>query len=159
MIDRVWKSSAIAAVALAFASTAAYADGHEVCGIDLTEATPSAAVSGQIKSVGFMVGLRWGNGVLTLSNGEQRHFAILGGKLLETGVAKNVFTGEVYNLNNVADFEGTYYGASTKISIIKSKGEAIANNSNCVVVKIRTVGHGLQLSAPAPGGVEVSFTD
>ncbi len=99
------------------------------------------------------------NGKLKLSSGEQRHFAIIGGKLLETGVAKNVFTGEVYNLNNVADFEGTYFGASTKISIIKSKGEAIANNSKCVVVKIRSVGHGLQLSAPAPGGVEVSFTD
>ena len=159
MIDRLWKSSTIAVFALAIASSAAHADGHMVCGIDLTEATPSAAVSGEVKSVGFMIGVRWGNGVLTLSNGEQRHFAILGGKILETGVAKNVFTGEVYNLNNVADFEGTYVGASTKISIIKSKGEAIVNNGNCVVVKIRSVGHGLQLSAPAPGGVEVSFTD
>ncbi len=159
MIDRVWKSSAIGAFALAIASTAAYADGHEVCGIDLTEATPSAAVSGQVKSVGFMIGLRWGNGVLTLSNGEQRKFSILGGKVLETGVAKNVFTGEVYNLKNVADFEGTYFGASKKISIIKSRGEAIANNSSCVVVKIRSVGYGLQQSAPAPGGVEGSFTD
>ena len=159
MIDRVWMSLAIGAFALAIASTAAYADGHEVCGIDLTEATPSAAISGEVKSVGFLVGVRWGNGVLTLSNGEKRKFSILGGKILETGVAKNVFTGEVYNLINVADFEGTYFGASRKISIIKSKGEAIANNSSCVVVKIRSVGQGLQMSAPAPGGVEISFID
>ncbi len=159
MIDRVWKSLIIGAFALAIASTGAHADGHKVCGIDLTEATPSAVVSGEVKTVGFIAGLRWGNGVLTLSNGQQRKFSILGGKVLETGVAKNVFTGEVYNLLNVADFEGTYFGASQKISIIKSKGEAIANNSSCVVVKIRTVGYGLQLSAPAPGGVEVSFID
>lgn len=62
-------------------------------------------------------------------------------------------------MNDASDFEGTYYGASQRISIIKSKGEAILNNSNCVVVKIRAVGSGLQLSAPAPGAVEVSFTE
>ena len=94
-----------------------------------------------------------------MSNGTQRKFNILGAKILETGVAKNVFSGEVYNLLNVADFEGTYFGASKKISIIKSKGEAIANNSRCVVIKIRSVGYGLQMSAPAPGGVSVSFID
>ena len=114
MFDRVWNSIAIGLFALAIVSTAAYADEHEACGIDLTEATPSAVISGQIKTVGFMVGVRWGNGVLTLSDGEKRTFSIIGGKLLETGVAKNVFSGEVYNLNKVADFEGTYFGAGRK---------------------------------------------
>ncbi len=159
MIDRMWKSSVFGALALVVANTAAYADGHEVCGINLNDAAPSASVTGEVKSVGFLVGVRWGNGVLTLQNGEQRRFGILGGKVLETGVAKNVFSGEVYNLKDVSHFEGTYFGASQKISIIKSKGEAIVNNSNCVVVRIRAVGSGLQLSAPAPGGVEVTFTD
>jgi hypothetical protein len=159
MIDRFCKSAAIAALALGIASTAALADGHEVCGIDLTEAVPSATVTGEVKSVGFLVGVRWGNGVLTLHDGEKRRFHILGGKVLETGAAKNVFSGEVYNLKDVADFEGVYYGASQKISIIKSKGEAISNNSNCVVIKIRAVGSGLQLSAPAPGAVEITFID
>ena len=159
MIDRMWKSTAIGAFALAIASTTAFADQHELCGLDLTEATPSAVVSGEVKTVGWLVGVRWGNGVLTMSDGEERNFSILGGKILETGVAKNVFTGEVYNLNNVADFEGTYIGASTKISIIKSSGEGIVNNGNCVVVKFRAVGYGLQLSGPAPGGAEISFTD
>lgn len=159
MIDRMWKGAAIGAFALAITTATAYADEHELCRVDLATAAPSAVVSGKVKSVGFMVGLRWGNGVLTLSNGEQRRFSILGGKILETGIAANVFTGEVYNLNNVDDFEGTYWGASQKISIVKSRGEAIANNSRCVVVRIRAVGHGLQLSAPAPSGVEISFTD
>ena len=159
MIDRVWKISAIGALALVISGTAAYADGHEVCGIDLSEANPSATVSGQVKSVGFMAGVRWGSGVLTLGNGTKRNFSILGGKVLETGIAKNVFSGEVYNLNDAAHFEGRYFGASQRISIIKSKGEAILKNRNCVVVKIRAVGSGLQLSAPAPGAVEVRFTD
>ena len=72
------ESLAVGAFALAIASTAAYADGHDVCGIDLTETTPSAVISGQVKTVGYIVGLRWGNGVLTLSNGERRKFSILG---------------------------------------------------------------------------------
>ncbi len=49
--------------------------------------------------------------------------------------------------------------ANVGISIVKSVGEGIANNAKCVVVKYRAVGAGLQLSAPAPGGVEVHFID
>jgi hypothetical protein len=159
MIDSIWKSMAIGAFALTTASTTALADEHELCGVDLTEANPSAVVSGEVTSVGFMVGVRWGSGTLKLTNGKERDFRILGAKLLETGAAKNVFTGEVYNLEDVNDFEGAYFGASHKISILKSAGEGIVNNSNCVVVKFRMVGMGLQVSGPAPGGVEVSFTD
>ena len=159
MTNTWWKALAIGAAAIAISSSAVLADQHEACGIDLTEATPDGVISGEVKSVGYLVGLRWGNGVLTLSNGERHRFSILGAKLLETGVAKNVISGEVYNLNSLADFEGTYFGAAKKISIVKSKGEAVANNKQCVVVKLRSVGHGLQLSGPAPGGVEISLFD
>ena len=138
----------------------AYASEHETCGVDIENATPSGTVTGSVKTIGFMVSARWGNGVLTLANGEQRTFHVIGAKALETGIAKNDFVGEVYNLKNTDDFEGTYYGASTNINLGPlGKGEAVANNARCVVVKLRMSGTGLKVSGPAPGGVEVSFND
>ena len=150
----------VVAVALALtANVGAHASQHELCGVDLTDANPSAVITAKVSSIGFLVGVRWGTGILTMANGGQRKFRILGAKVLETGAAKSVIDGEVYNLHSVDDFEGTYLGASQKISIVKSAGEGIANNAKCVVVKYRAVGAGLQLSAPAPGGVEVHYID
>ena len=97
--------------------------------------------------------------MVTLKDGTEKKFKVLGLKVLETGLAANDFEGEIYNLKELKDFEGTYYGASTKISVIASKGEGVVNNKRCVVVKLRYTGNGVQLSAPAPGGVEVSFTN
>ncbi len=82
---------------------------------------------------------------------------MLGRSPLETGVAAAEFEGEVYNLSNVEDFEGTYWGASTKLTAVKGKGELQTNNSNCVFIRARSTGGGLQLSAPAPEGLAIKF--
>ncbi len=147
------------AALVTMASNAALAEDHEGCDINAENMPIDAMVTGQVKSIGFLVGARWGSGELRMSNGESRRFQILGLKALETGAATNNFTGEVYNLRSIDDFEGTYYGAATKISLVRSKGEAVVNNGKCVIVKVRMDGRGLQVSGPAPGGVEVSFTD
>lgn len=160
MRRRILKTAATAIAALGLGINVASASEHETCGVDISTAQPAGTVTGSVKTIGFMVSARWGDGVLTLANGEQRRFKVVGAKALETGVAENDFTGEVFNLQNVDDFEGTYYGASTNINIGSlGKGEAIANNKRCVVVKLRMSGTGLKVSGPAPGGVEVSFID
>jgi hypothetical protein len=138
---------------------AALAEQHEGCDPDPAKLEQTGTVKGHMTSIGFIAGARWGDGVLSLQDGTARKFKILGLKVVETGVAANDFEGEVYNLKAAQDFEGTYFGASTKLSVIASKGEGVVNNKRCVVVKVRYSGSGVQLSAPAPGGVEVSFTD
>ncbi len=159
MFKRLTAALLLSGMVFAVPPVTALADQHELCGIDLTNAHADAAITGEVAMVGFVVGVRWGTGELILNNGERRAFQIIGGKALETGVSENVITGEVYNLKDINDFEGLYYGASAKITIAKGEGEAVVNNSNCVVVKARAVGHGLQLSAPGPSGVEVRFID
>lgn len=159
MLRNIIVRAACVAALVTMASNAALADAHEGCELNTENMPVDAMVTGQVKSIGFMVGARWGSGELRMSNGESRHFQILGVKALETGAAINNFTGEVYNLRSVDDFEGTFYGAAAKISVAKSKGEAVVNNGNCVIVKVRMDGGGLQVSGPAPGGVAVSFTD
>jgi len=147
-------------VALGLGVSPSYASEHELCGVDIENTTPSGTVTGSITTIGFIASARWGNGVLVLESGDHLRFHMVGAKALETGAAKNNFVGEVYNLNNVDDFEGTYWGASKNINLGPlGKGEGIVNNARCVVIKIRMTGTGLKVSGPAPGGVEVSFID
>ncbi len=160
MLTRFLKAAATGIVALGFGIIPAHADEHEGCDVNAENMPVSAKVTGSIKTIGFMVSARWGDGILTLDNGEQRKFHIIGAKALETGVAANDFEGTVYNLKNVADFEGTYYGASKNINLgTLGEGEGSANNARCVIVKFRMTGTGLKISGPAPGGIEVSFID
>lgn len=160
MLTRYLKAAAAGVVALGLGVSPGTASEHELCGVDIENATPSGTVTGSIKTIGFLVSARWGNGVLILENGELFRFHMIGAKALETGVAKNNFVGEVYNLKNIDDFEGTYWGASKNINLgTLGKGEGIVNNARCVVIKFRMTGIGLKVSGPAPGGVEVSFID
>lgn len=138
---------------------AALADGHEGCNTDPEQLQKTGTIKGHVDSVGWLVGARWGNGVLTLTDGTERKFSLFGMKVLETGLAANDFEGDVFNLKSVEDFPGTFYGGSTKLSLLVSKGEGVFNNKRCVVVSVRASGGGLQLSAPGAAGVEVKFTD
>jgi hypothetical protein len=121
--------------------------------------TKSGTIVATAKSIGFMAGIRWGGGEVTLNNGQKFKFKFKGLKVLDTGVAVTDFVGEVYNLKKVEDFIGVYYGAASNLKIIKGKGEVVVNNSKCVVVKAKASGKGLQLSAPAPGGVYVQLAE
>jgi hypothetical protein len=160
MIKQFLTGAIAVTVVLGLGVAPTHATEHETCGVDVENATPAGKVTGSVKTIGWLVGARWGNGVLTLDNGEQRKFHIVGAKALETGVAENEFEGDVFNLNSVEDFEGTFYGAGTGITVGSlGKGEAVVNNARCVVVKLRMTGTGLKFSGPAPGAVEVSFTD
>ncbi len=160
MLTRLLSAAATGVVALGLSLSPAYADEHESCNINAENMPVSANVMGDITTIGFLFSARWGDGVLSLANGEQRRFRLIGAKALETGAAMNDFEGEVYNLKNVNDFEGIYYGASSNINLgTLGKGEGVANNARCVIVKYRMTGAGLKVSGPAPGAVEVSFID
>ncbi len=158
MLKKLLTASAVAISATAFGSLALAQSGEEkAMACDRDNLVQSGTLQFSMTRIGFLLGVRWGEGVLTLNNGEQHSFDVSGAKLLETGIATANFEGEVYNLNKVEDFEGTYFGASTKITVIKGKGELQTNNANCVFIRARSTGGGLQLSAPAPEGLAIKF--
>ena len=158
MLKKLLTASAVAIAATAF-SNMALAQSAEATAkaCDRDNLTQSGTLQFSMTSIGFLVGVRWGEGVLTLNDGFQLSFDVSGAKLLETGIATAKFEGEVYNLTNLEDFEGTYWGASTKITVIKGKGELQTNNANCVFIRARSTGGGLQLSGPAPEGLSIKF--
>lgn len=160
MFRELSKIAAVCIAALGIGSLPTLADEHETCGVDVEKMQPSGKITGSIKTIGWLVGARWDHGVLTLENGEEHKFKVIGAKALETGAAKDTFEGDVYNLKDVKDFPGTFYGASHNINLGPlGKGEAVANNARCVVIKVRMKGEGLKVSGPAPSAVEVSFID
>ena len=109
-------------------------------------------------TVGFLIGVRWGTGTVTFNNGVTRKFEFKGGKVIETGAATVEYAGTVYNLKKIEDFEGTYTGLGTGITIVKGMGGTSLTNLNCVIVNGKaTKSRGLRLSAPAPAGVTVRF--
>ena len=109
-------------------------------------------------SVGFLVGFRWGTGTLTLNNGTKLKFSFRGVKALETGAAEIKATGTVYNLKKPADFEGTYSSMSGGMTLGKELfGFVNIENARGVIISVKSANKGVRLSAPAPGGVRVSF--
>ena len=158
MLKKFLTASAVAIAATAFSNMALAQSAEETAkACDRDNLTQSGTLQFSMTSIGFLVGVRWGEGVLTLNDGFQLSFDVSGAKLLETGIATAKFEGEVYNLTNLEDFEGTYWGASTKITVIKGKGELQTNNANCVFIRARSTGGGLQLSGPAPEGLSIKF--
>ncbi len=158
MLKNLLTASAIAIVVAAFGNVALAQSGEEKAkACDRNNLVQSGTLQFSMTRIGFLLGVRWGEGVLTLNNGEQHSFDVSGAKLLETGISTASFEGEVYNIKSPKDIEGTYYGASTQITLVKGKGELQTNNANCVFIRARSTGGGLQVSAPAPEGLAIKL--
>ncbi len=158
MLKKLLTAFAVAIAVTAFGDMAVAQGGEENAkACDRDNLVQSGTLQFSMTRIGFMLGVRWGEGVLTLNSGEQHNFDVSGAKLLETGISTAKFEGEVYNIRSLEDFEGTYYGASTQITVVKGKGELQTNNANCVFIRARSAGGGLQLSGPAPEGLAIKF--
>ncbi len=150
--------TALTAVVLTFAMLQSAAAAEKDC--PKGDLPVSATIEGRATTVGYIVGVRWGEGTLTLNDGSQHKFTGSGAKLLETGVAEVTFKGNVYNLEKLEDFEGDYAAVSTGLTVIKGiTGGAVLNNDNCVYINVDIESEGVRLSAPAPGGVLIKLED
>lgn len=72
-----------------------------------------------------------------------------------SGAQKVSATGQVYNLNSLADFEGTYTKVSTGFTIIRGTAHAKLTNSDGVVIYVEAKTTGLSSST----GVTELFID
>ena len=149
----------VAVIAAMVFSASSVAQAAEKC--DPTNLVESGTFTGHVQSVGFMVSVHWGDGVLTLNNGETHKFSVVGGKLIETGFGDTYLKGTVYNLHDIKDFEGVYYGAASESAIVKGPkgGFTAKNRSNCVYIHGKSATEGIRLSPPAPGGVQIKLAD
>ena len=150
---------AAAGVLSAVAPIQSHADTQE-CGE--RELVKAGTFEMTVKSAGLIIGARWGSGTATLNSGEKLEFSVEGAKLMDIGGSKRIITGTVYNLDNKADFFGTYLGVGGGLTAITANlaGTSLTNGK-CVVMNGTTKeGSGLQLTAPiGPGGVIIKAAE
>lgn len=112
---------------------------------DAPSAPPSATVTIQETSAAYYGSVASGKGTLNFQ-GQSRSFAIAGVGAGGMGAQKLNATGQVYNLNNISDFEGLYRGASSGLTLIKGKMHAKLTNDAGVVMYLAGETEGLASS-------------
>ena len=117
----------------------------------------SGTISGEGASAAFIIGVRWGSGVLRLNDGQTFPFNVRGLKLIEQGARVMEVEGEVYNLYRLEDFVGNYDGMTPGTVPIKNEGDIVLRNSRCVLIVARHKSAGVSLSPPTPEGLTFQF--
>ena len=79
--------------------------------------TPSGTIRITLNSASAGVGASWGQASL-LFQGKAHRFRVSGLKVLSVGVRRIALRGDVYNLNNVRDFAGTFRNAPPGLTFI-----------------------------------------
>jgi hypothetical protein len=127
-----------------------------------TQAAEQQTPSGQVYFSGAQFGLILqigsGGGQLVYKGGNYP-FDMSGLKIgANIGPAKTTAVGEVYNLNKLSDFEGTYSGTSASITPIIGGGGIWLENEKGVKMYIKTEKVGLEMTLSA-GGATLTFWD
>ena len=99
---------------------------------------PSGKVSIESNSIALAVGVNWGEGLLTFKRKGQM-FSVDGLTLVDVGIAKATAGGEVYNLTDVSQFEGTYLPSEAGFALAGGMGGISMRNNKGVVLHLRAV--------------------
>jgi len=113
-------------------------------------ATPSGKVTIQSTAIAAGVGVTWGDGTLSFK-GKNYPFSIDGLTLVDWGISKVNATGDVYNLDDVAKFGGTYVAAEAGLTLVGGVGGMVLRNQNGVVLHVRSTSQGARLQLGASG--------
>ena len=113
--------------------------------------SPQERFQFRVKPIALGVGVDWGEGLLTLRNGDMYRFSLQGLEVGGVGVSEVRAEGEVYNLERVSDFEGLYVAAKANIAVVRGPGARTMRNENGVVVHIDSMQKGAKLTLAAEG--------
>jgi hypothetical protein len=117
--------------------------------------TPSGKISIVSNSIALAVGVNWGDGRL-IFKGKHQLFAVSGLTLVDVGIVKASAIGEVYNLTDISQFEGTYLAGEAGFNFADGTGGIAMRNKNGVVVHMRGDSEEALLQL-APGGVTIKL--
>ena len=113
--------------------------------------TPSGTILIDETQVMWIVGGDIGGGTLEFQ-GESYKFKTDGLKLGGFGIHKVKLTGDVYNLENAADFAGVYGVAEAGVTLGNaSKGDSVMKNDKGVVIHLKSAAQGIALDLGVEG--------
>jgi hypothetical protein len=113
-------------------------------------AKPSGRVVIQSTAIAAGIGVTWGDGKLTFK-GKDYPFSIDGLTLVDWGISKATANGDVYNLDDIAKFAGTYLAAEAGLTLAGGMGGMVLRNQNGVVLHLRSTSRGARLQLGTSG--------
>ena len=123
---------------------------------NLAVAAPSGTIELTLYKAGFIVGGSGGSGTLKFK-GKKYPLSIGGVSVGATiGASKAELIGEVYNLKQPSDIEGTYAAGQAGVAVAGGAKVAELKNSKGVVLKVKGKQVGLELALDL-SGMEVSL--
>src|SRR2546427_3569857 len=99
------------------------------------EEKPDATVKMTGKSLSAGVGYSWGSGTLTYQ-GKEYPFSISGLSAGNIGAGSAELSGQVFNLKNLADFNGNYTSVGAGATVAGGGSGATMRNQNGVVMNV-----------------------
>lgn len=123
---------------------------------NLASAAPDGSIDLTLYKAGFIIGGSGGSGTLTFK-GKQYPVSIGGVSLGATiGASKAELIGEVYNMKQPSDIEGTYTAGQAGVAVAGGAKVAELKNSKGVVLKVKGKQVGLELALDL-SGMQVSL--
>ena len=134
--------------ALLFGGALSYADN----GADAVpaETQPDGTVTLSGGSIAAGIGYVWGHGNLNYG-GESHAFKISGLSIVDVGAANIAASGHVYNLKNLADFNGNYVEVTAGLTVAGGGSAAYLKNEHGVVIKLEATTIGLRFNLSGDG--------
>src|SRR5438876_4562012 len=114
------------------------------------EEKPDATVKMTGKSLAAGVGYSWGSGVLTYQ-GKEYPFSISGLSAGNIGAGSAELSGQVFDLKNLADFNGNYTSLGAGATVAGGGGAMTMKNQNGVVMNVVGTTRGLTFKLGVDG--------
>lgn len=111
---------------------------------------PSGRLRIESTSVAAGIGVSWGRGILTV-DGRDHPFSVSGLSVADVGVSTVTATGEVWGLDDLSKFDGTYYGVDVGVAVGGGGAGLAMRNENGVYIKLRAAQQGVKLSLASKG--------
>jgi hypothetical protein len=116
----------------------------------VTGTQPDGTVNFTGGSIAAGIGYSWGHGELNYG-GQSHAFKISGVSLVDVGAANISASGRVYNLKNLADFNGNYVAMTAGMTVAGGGSAAYLKNEHGVVIKLHSTDVGLRFNLSADG--------
>lgn len=111
----------------------------------------SGTVTMSIKAVALGVGVEWGSGTLTMYDGTNHDFKVSGLTLADVGAVSVEATGEVYQLVEAKDLEGTFLAGEAGGALVGGGSSLAMKNKHGVVMKLKSKQEGVRLTLAGEG--------
>ncbi len=110
--------------------------------VDLSKLEKSGTLTFEGRAYNLILGGTWGEGELSYKGSVYKFKAKTIGAGYQIGVKDVTVTGTVYDLKNVSDFSGTYWGVKAAGTVGVGAGVASVQNKNDVVIEMKAASEG-----------------